>query len=112
MRFLSLNRGAAHGSLYEARTLYGTVEQGQSVWPEAPRWTLEARKHDQTITVTECGRICFGRRKMNLSGVSAGRAARTRSAGSGSTRNWLSIGLVVLNPERAPDQAVAYQAAA
>jgi putative transposase len=31
---------------------------------------------------------------------------------SGSTRNWLPIGLVVLNPERAPDQAAAYQAAA
>ena len=31
---------------------------------------------------------------------------------SGSTRNWLPVGVVVLNPERAPDQAAAYQAAA
>ena len=28
--------------------------------------------HDQTITVTQCGRICFGRRKINLSTVFAG----------------------------------------
>lgn len=28
--------------------------------------------HDKTITVTECGRICFGRRKINLSTVFAG----------------------------------------
>ena len=28
--------------------------------------------HDRTITVTECGRICFGRRKINLSTVFAG----------------------------------------
>jgi len=28
--------------------------------------------HDQTITVTQCGRIRFGRRKINLSTVFAG----------------------------------------
>jgi putative transposase len=28
--------------------------------------------HDQTITVTQCGRICIGRRKINLSAVFAG----------------------------------------
>ena len=28
--------------------------------------------HDRTITVTHCGRICFGRRKINLSTVFAG----------------------------------------
>ena len=28
--------------------------------------------HDMTITVTQCGRLCFGRRKINLSGVFAG----------------------------------------
>jgi putative transposase len=28
--------------------------------------------HDRTITVTRCGRICFGRRKINLSNVFAG----------------------------------------
>ena len=28
--------------------------------------------HDRTITVTRCGRICFGRRKINLSQVFAG----------------------------------------
>ena len=28
--------------------------------------------HDHTITVTQCGRICYGRRKINLSTVFAG----------------------------------------
>ena len=33
---------------------------------------LEYPFHDRTITVTRCGRICFGRRKINLSAVFAG----------------------------------------
>jgi putative transposase len=33
---------------------------------------LEYPFHDRTITVTTCGRICIGRRKINLSGVFAG----------------------------------------
>jgi putative transposase len=33
---------------------------------------LEYPFHDRTILVTECGRICFGRRKINLSQVFAG----------------------------------------
>lgn len=33
---------------------------------------LEYPFHDRTITVTTCGRICFGRRKINLSQVFAG----------------------------------------
>jgi putative transposase len=33
---------------------------------------LEYPLHDRTITVTQCGRICMGRRKINLSGVFAG----------------------------------------
>jgi hypothetical protein len=28
--------------------------------------------HDRTITITQCGRICIGRRKINLSAVFAG----------------------------------------
>jgi putative transposase len=28
--------------------------------------------HDETITVTRCGRICFGRQNVNLSKVFAG----------------------------------------
>ena len=27
--------------------------------------------HDRTLTVTQCGRLCFGRRKINLSAVFA-----------------------------------------
>ena len=33
---------------------------------------LEYPFHDRTITVTQCGRICFGHRKINLSTVFAG----------------------------------------
>ena len=33
---------------------------------------LEYPFHDRTITVTCCGRICLGRRKINLSTVFAG----------------------------------------
>jgi putative transposase len=33
---------------------------------------LEYPFHDKTITVTRCGRICFGRQKINLSSVFAG----------------------------------------
>ena len=33
---------------------------------------LEYPFHDRTITVTHCGRICIGRRKINLSTVFAG----------------------------------------
>jgi putative transposase len=34
--------------------------------------------HDMTITVTECGRLCFGRRKINLSVVFAGQNVGVR----------------------------------
>lgn len=33
---------------------------------------LEYPFHDRTITVTHCGRICIGKRKINLSTVFAG----------------------------------------
>ena len=33
---------------------------------------LEYPLHDRTVTVTQCGRICFGRQKINLSKVFAG----------------------------------------
>ena len=34
--------------------------------------------HDMTITVTQCGRLCFGRRKINLSQVFAGQNVGVR----------------------------------
>jgi putative transposase len=34
--------------------------------------------HDMTVTVTECGRLCFGRRKVNLSQVFAGQSVGVR----------------------------------
>ena len=36
--------------------------------PEVPEYPF----HDRTIQVTQCGRICIGRRKINLSTVFAG----------------------------------------
>ena len=39
---------------------------------------LEYPLHDQTITVTQCGRLCFGGRKINLSAVFAGQNVGVR----------------------------------
>jgi putative transposase len=36
--------------------------------PEVPEYPF----HDRTVLVTQCGRICVGRRKINLSTVFAG----------------------------------------
>jgi putative transposase len=35
--------------------------------------------HDRTVRVTRCGRICFGRRKINLSSVFAGQTVGIRA---------------------------------
>lgn len=40
--------------------------------------SLEYPLHDRTITVTQCGRPCFGRRKVNLSAVFAGQDVGVR----------------------------------
>ena len=37
--------------------------------------------HDRTITVTQCGRICIGRRKINLSTVFAGQNVGVKEVG-------------------------------
>ena len=42
--------------------------------------------HDRTITVTQCGRISFGRRKINLSTVFAGQNVGLKEV---SDRIWL-----------------------
>jgi hypothetical protein len=34
--------------------------------------------HDRTLTVTACGRVCIGRRKINLSRVFAGQKVGVR----------------------------------
>ena len=47
---------------------------------------LEYPFHDRTITVTRCGRICFGRRKINLSTVFAGQNVGVKEV---SDRIWL-----------------------
>ncbi len=43
-----------------------------SIRPYRGLTDLEYPFHDKTITVTQCGRICFGRQKINLSTVFAG----------------------------------------
>ena len=47
---------------------------------------LEYPFHDRTITVTHCGRICFGRRRINLSTVFAGQNVGVKEV---SDRIWL-----------------------
>jgi putative transposase len=42
--------------------------------------------HDRTITVTQCGRVCFGRQKINLSTVFAGQNVGVKQV---SERIWL-----------------------
>ena len=48
--------------------------------------TLEYPFHDRTVTVTRCGRICLGRRKINLSKVFAGQNVGVKEI---SDRIWL-----------------------
>jgi transposase InsO family protein len=50
--------------------------------PETPEYPF----HDRTIRVTQCGRICFGRRKVNLSIVFAGQLVGIREVAD---RIWL-----------------------
>jgi putative transposase len=46
--------------------------------PYAGLPALEYPFHDRTVTVTQCGRLCFGTRKINLSVVFAGQAVGVR----------------------------------
>jgi putative transposase len=48
--------------------------------------------HDKTVTVTTCGRICFNRRKINLSTVFAGQNVRSAST-FGSSASWTDYDL-------------------
>ena len=47
--------------------------------PETPQYPF----HDRTILVTQCGRICIGRRKINLSTVFAGQYVGIRELTDG-----------------------------
>ena len=47
--------------------------------PEVPEYPF----HDRTIRVTQCGRICIGRRKINLSTVFAGQYVGVREVADG-----------------------------
>ena len=60
------------GGLYPGE-LY-TPSAREFFQPEEPEYPL----HDRTIKVTRCGRICIGRRKINLSTVFAGQTVGLR----------------------------------
>ena len=49
--------------------------------PTAASSELDYPFHDHTITVTHCGRICFGNRKINLSTVFAGQNVGIKQVG-------------------------------
>ena len=55
--------------------------------------TLDYPFHDWTATVTHCGRICFKRRKVNLSQVFAGQHVGVKqvTTTSGSSPSWTTI---------------------
>src|SRR6202142_2872224 len=53
--------------------LYQPSPRAYSGLPE-----LEYPFHDRTVTVTQCGRLCFGTRKINLSAVFAGQNVGVR----------------------------------
>ena len=53
--------------------LYRPSPRAYSGLPE-----LEYPFHDRTVTVTQCGRLCFGTRKINLSAVFAGQNVGVR----------------------------------
>jgi putative transposase len=53
--------------MHARRRSLSTLTQRHSGLPE-----LEYPFHDRTITVTRCGRICFGPQKINLSQAFAG----------------------------------------
>ena len=55
--------------------------------------------HDRTITVTQCGRICFGRRKINLSTVLAGQNVGVKQVDD---KIWLAS-FMDYDPERKSD---------
>ncbi len=60
------------GGMYPGE-LY-TPSAREFFYPEAPEYPF----HDRTIKITKCGRICIGRRKINLSVVFAGQYVGVR----------------------------------
>ena len=65
----SSGRGKASASANAPAGLSGKAHVGV----RGPPWNdHEYPFHDRTITVSNCGRICIGRRKINLSTVFAG----------------------------------------
>ena len=69
-----VSRRALSGQLYPAE-LYKP-----STRPYTGLSALDYPFHDRTVIVTQCGRLCFGGRKINLSQVFAGQAVGVREA--------------------------------
>jgi hypothetical protein len=65
------HRGGDSHALIRRHEL-GALGYRPSTRPYKGLGELEYPLHDRTITVTQCGRICIGRRKINLSQVLAG----------------------------------------
>ena len=62
-----------HERLHQARNMqYPTELYHRSPRPYRGISELQYPFHDRTITITQCGRICVGRRKISLSTVFAG----------------------------------------
>ena len=57
---------------------YPAERYGASPRPYQGLTELQYPFHDRTVTVTHCGRICIGRRKINLSHVFAGQQVGIR----------------------------------
>ena len=79
-----------YGTSWDARRPFGESRyersEGNDLPRQAPVAELEYPFHDRTITVTRCGRICFGRQKINLSNVFAGQNVGVKEV---SERIWL-----------------------
>lgn len=72
-RFDSWQHEYNHERPHQALAMHYPVELHRpSPRPYRGLPALEYPFHDQTITVTQCGRLCFGGRKINLSAVFAG----------------------------------------
>src|SRR6202453_3196988 len=78
-----------------------------SARPYAGIGELEYPFHDRTLTVTTCGRICMGRRKINLSIVFAGQNVGVKQVSDkGGLGSFLKYDLAFFDEEAGPGTSV------
>ena len=78
-RFDAFTRVYNHERPHQALNMrYPAELYSPSTRPYTGLPALEYPFHDRTVIVTQCGRLCFGRRKINLSQVFAGQAVGVR----------------------------------